>query len=628
MYCATLLLLHVLLFVWYFLYFSMVEIYFYMGLLQLLQHVMASQVEYVNFQELHNPGFAPWVVSSQGNASSDAENQLLEEISVPPDVELVASSVNSTPVEEALEDHVSRLEIAQKGPSDPFSDGCSRQIGATNVFYIESVTAPVLSPPKTEVLPALVSVTEPPLHGQTVASQSGGGDSDSVSVEAARNIAAVDHESTSKLGDPTPSDSDDVQFILSVAKRKRRKRHKQNHPLGDQAQDGNAHETNNHINSSSNINQQTVNVLSSMFALPGETPHAQISTQQAQDSPPSLSGTPASALARSPSSNTPTHQAWKPTSRKRKRSQDIVSNITTTLAGNANTNSTFLSPQTPIQHRHLQYAEMIIPARPLSHIQQIPGINPASASQPTSGFEAYSLPLGFGPQSQQLGASGGQHAMCSQVGPTASANLTSASMSASLRRRPSLYAVSQWQSPPPSTGIVQQAMPASPTSSAYQSACVSKDGNIQGASPVVPHIAGPGNLRSFGGTPISPMPPQTATSQPQIVQIRTDRRREPTKSTHPPNMLVDIAQTCQDNFPFALVAKRHNQPIQKVFDTFSAIIQLPLLRSAVDARRSGKLGSERMKEFRAMKKNVKELQKMEGLERKGSKIGKERFGSD
>jgi hypothetical protein len=91
-------------------------------------------------------------------------------------------------------------------------------------------------------------------------------------------------------------------------------------------------------------------------------------------------------------------------------------------------------------------------------------------------------------------------------------------------------------------------------------------------------------------------------------------------------MLVDIAQTCQDNFPFALIAKRHNQPIQKVFDTFSAVIQLPLLRSAVDTRRPGKLGSAKMKEFRAMKKNAKELQKG-GLGRKVSKkVEREKSG--
>lgn len=71
--------------------------------------------------------------------------------------------------------------------------------------------------------------------------------------------------------------------------------------------------------------------------------------------------------------------------------------------------------------------------------------------------------------------------------------------------------------------------------------------------------------------------------------------------------IVDIAETCQRNLPFALIAERHNQPIQKVFDTFSAIIQLPLLRH-VDNRRHGSLGKRRMKEFRDAKKAMERAQ--------------------
>jgi hypothetical protein len=73
------------------------------------------------------------------------------------------------------------------------------------------------------------------------------------------------------------------------------------------------------------------------------------------------------------------------------------------------------------------------------------------------------------------------------------------------------------------------------------------------------------------------------------------------KSTHLPR-IVDIAETCQENFPFAAVAERHQVPIQRVFDTFSAIIQLPLLRSASDDRRHGSLGKRRMSEFKDAKK--------------------------
>lgn len=74
---------------------------------------------------------------------------------------------------------------------------------------------------------------------------------------------------------------------------------------------------------------------------------------------------------------------------------------------------------------------------------------------------------------------------------------------------------------------------------------------------------------------------------------------------------MDIAETCQENFPFAAVAERHKQPIQKVFDAFSAIIQLPLLRSVADNRRHGDVAKTRMKEFRDAKKAMDKAQELE-----------------
>ena len=74
---------------------------------------------------------------------------------------------------------------------------------------------------------------------------------------------------------------------------------------------------------------------------------------------------------------------------------------------------------------------------------------------------------------------------------------------------------------------------------------------------------------------------------------------------------MDIAETCQENFPFAAIAERHKLPIQKVFDTFSAIIQLPLLRSADDKRRHGSLGKGRMKEYKDAKKAMERAQDSE-----------------
>jgi hypothetical protein len=583
---------------------------------------MASEVRYVNSQKVHNPTFTR-VVSSQVTAFPDRENQQLEETGVS-DIRLAASSVQSAPLKEALEDDVSRLEIALEGQSDPSSDGCSQQIGHTSV-YTEPLAALVLSLSMTEALPDLASVAEPPLNGQTTVSLSGGHGRDSVPVdEAVQNIAAVDHQSASKPKDPPLSDSDDVQFILSVTRKKRRKRPRQDPLLGDLAQGGNADEmrnipgkTNNNVNSSPNNGQQTGNVLSPTFISTGNYPHPQISTQHAQDGSPSPSAASNSALARFPSSIAP--KARKPISRKRKRGQAAVSNVTTQLVGNEIVNSTLISPQTPIWHQHLQFSQNTFPTRPLSHVQHMSGINPTITGQPTSGFGDCPLPHGFGPQFQQPRANGVQNPLCSQVGPAASTNQTSVAMSASFRRRPSLYGVPQWQSSPSSTGLVQQAMSASSASSVYQNPYAPRDDNLQGVSPMLTHIAGPGNVRSSASTPIGLVPPQTAISQPQIVQMPTIHPDGPSKSTHPPNMLVDIAQTCQDNFPFALIAKRHDQPIQKVFNAFSAIIQLPLLRSAIDARRPGKLGSLRMKEFRAMKKAVRELQKGE---QRGRKVGR------
>jgi hypothetical protein len=55
------------------------------------------------------------------------------------------------------------------------------------------------------------------------------------------------------------------------------------------------------------------------------------------------------------------------------------------------------------------------------------------------------------------------------------------------------------------------------------------------------------------------------------------------------------------------MASRHGVSVQRVMDTFSAVIQIPLLKHASDARRYGKLGRERMKDWRGMNKLAEEL---------------------
>ncbi|OHE94738.1 hypothetical protein CORC01_09955 [Colletotrichum orchidophilum] len=94
-----------------------------------------------------------------------------------------------------------------------------------------------------------------------------------------------------------------------------------------------------------------------------------------------------------------------------------------------------------------------------------------------------------------------------------------------------------------------------------------------------------------------PAKPATAISKPQ--KNRLIDTQPATK-----HIIVDIADTCLNMFPFQEVAKRHNQPEQKVRDIFSAVIQVPLLRCPTDKRRAGKLGTTRVKEFTQAKKEV------------------------
>ncbi|KAI0387647.1 hypothetical protein F5Y04DRAFT_9037 [Hypomontagnella monticulosa] len=81
---------------------------------------------------------------------------------------------------------------------------------------------------------------------------------------------------------------------------------------------------------------------------------------------------------------------------------------------------------------------------------------------------------------------------------------------------------------------------------------------------------------------------------------------QPTYRKPSPNLIVDVAETCQEKFPFEEVAKRHNVPVEKVFDVFAAIIQVPLLRCPTDRRRAGKLATTRVKEYAKTKKAIQE----------------------
>ncbi|KAI0489912.1 hypothetical protein F4859DRAFT_462877 [Xylaria cf. heliscus] len=105
-----------------------------------------------------------------------------------------------------------------------------------------------------------------------------------------------------------------------------------------------------------------------------------------------------------------------------------------------------------------------------------------------------------------------------------------------------------------------------------------------------PQISQPKNTTDTSATS-SPIKPPASLIQPTY--------RKPS-----PNLIVDVAETCQEKFPFEEVAKRHNVPVDKVFDVFAAIIQVPLLRCPTDRRRAGRLATARIKEYNKAKRNI------------------------
>lgn len=105
--------------------------------------------------------------------------------------------------------------------------------------------------------------------------------------------------------------------------------------------------------------------------------------------------------------------------------------------------------------------------------------------------------------------------------------------------------------------------------------------------------ATPSTFKPRQPTPQSPFRPPASLIQPTY--------RKPS-----PNLIVDVAETCQKKFPFEEVAKRHNVPVDKVIEVFAAIIQVPLLRCPTDRRRPGKLATGRVKEYARAKKDIQE----------------------
>lgn len=101
-------------------------------------------------------------------------------------------------------------------------------------------------------------------------------------------------------------------------------------------------------------------------------------------------------------------------------------------------------------------------------------------------------------------------------------------------------------------------------------------------------------------------PTQTAAAPPQPSPTPSIARAPtpPEPREHSPNLIVDIAETCEDSFPWEEVAQRHNVSRQKVVETFSAVVQLPLLRCTTDKRRHGNLATSRLRQYTKAKRDV------------------------
>lgn len=108
-----------------------------------------------------------------------------------------------------------------------------------------------------------------------------------------------------------------------------------------------------------------------------------------------------------------------------------------------------------------------------------------------------------------------------------------------------------------------------------------------------------------------PQPPATAPKPAAAAQPTPPSPRTPQMPTPPPpqkrspNLIVDIAETCEELFPWDQVAERHGVPRQKVVETFAAIIQLPLLRCTTDKKRHGRLATNRLKDYTRSKNAIK-----------------------
>ncbi|CZT52726.1 uncharacterized protein RSE6_14087 [Rhynchosporium secalis] len=186
-------------------------------------------------------------------------------------------------------------------------------------------------------------------------------------------------------------------------------------------------------------------------------------------------------------------------------------------------------------------------------------------------------------------------------------------------RKPSLYSIPSWGSPskgeaiPAQSAIVQSHI--RPELSGDSEAIQARSTNV--GSRYLSSILPPSRIDAETIAKSASMQPAKAKysspvredSNPCVTNFRIPKARLTRK--HSPNLIIEIAETCQALFPFAEVAQRQEVPIQKVYDIFSAIIQLPLLRNADDRRRHSSLAKRRVKEYRDAKRAMEKAQETE-----------------
>ncbi|ETS82757.1 hypothetical protein PFICI_04633 [Pestalotiopsis fici W106-1] len=122
---------------------------------------------------------------------------------------------------------------------------------------------------------------------------------------------------------------------------------------------------------------------------------------------------------------------------------------------------------------------------------------------------------------------------------------------------------------------------------------------LSGSPPQTPTSIRRDEMRQVTPSTPSPLPATTSASPAKSCSTSLTKHRKPAR-----NLIVDIAETCHERFPFEDVAKRQNVTVAEVREVYDAVIGVPLLVSASDRRRAGELARSRKTEYRSIKKDI------------------------